>query len=107
MFSVQIAMFKVSEILLWVREKSGNSQGIFFFLLCGNPVIIDIILDIFLNLTCSGVSHVIVDEVHERDINTDFLLILLKELLVSAPNLKIIVMSATVDATRFCEYFNK
>ena len=28
-----------------------------------------------------GISHVFVDEVHERDINTDFLLIVLKNLL--------------------------
>ena len=28
-----------------------------------------------------GISHVFVDEVHERDINTDFLLIVLKNLM--------------------------
>ena len=37
MFSVQMAEFKVSEILLLVREKSGKNQGIFFILMCGNP----------------------------------------------------------------------
>ena len=55
--------------------------------------------------TLTGVSHVIVDEVHERDINTDFLLILLKELLEKNQPLKIIVMSATVNSERFSEYF--
>ena len=38
MFSVQMAEFNVSEILLLVREKSGKNQGIFFILMCGNPV---------------------------------------------------------------------
>ena len=54
----------------------------------------------------SGVSHVIVDEVHERDINTDFLLILLRELLNKNLELKIIVMSATVNSEKFSQYFH-
>lgn len=54
----------------------------------------------------TGVSHVIVDEVHERDINTDFLLILLRELLNENQELKIIVMSATVNSERFSQYFH-
>ena len=53
----------------------------------------------------TGVSHVIVDEVHERDINTDFLLILLKALLDKNQPLKIVVMSATVNSERFSQYF--
>ena len=55
----------------------------------------------------SGVSHVIVDEVHERDINTDFLLILLRELLNKNPELKIVVMSATVNSEKFSQYFHR
>ena len=42
---------------------------------------------------------------HERDINTDFLLIILKKLLVQRPDLKIILMSATLNANMFSEYF--
>lgn len=37
----------------------------------------------------SRVSHVILDEVHERDINCDFLLIMLKKLLTKRPDLKV------------------
>ena len=37
-----------------------------------------------------GISHIFVDEVHERDINTDFLLIILKKLLKQRPDLKVI-----------------
>lgn len=58
------------------------------------------------NTLLKGVSHVIVDEVHERDINTDFLLILLRELLNKNQELKIIVMSATVNSERFSQYFH-
>lgn len=53
-----------------------------------------------------GVSHVFVDEVHERDINTDFLLIVLKQLLQRKPNLKVILMSATLNANMFVDYFS-
>ncbi|XP_078378634.1 uncharacterized protein LOC144661700 [Oculina patagonica] len=58
------------------------------------------------NALLKGVSHVIVDEVHERDINTDFLLILLRELLDKNQELKIVVMSATVNSERFSQYFH-
>ena len=52
-----------------------------------------------------GISHVIVDEIHERDINTDFLLVLLKEMLAVHPGLRVILMSATIDTSLFSEYF--
>lgn len=90
-----------------------------------------------------GISHVIVDEIRkkrsfllsmtndvlsidERDINTDFLLVLLKDMLNAYPQLKVILMSgihlhfflkikdedddkyflATIDVTLFREYFS-
>lgn len=52
-----------------------------------------------------GVTHVIVDEVHERTEESDFLLLVLKDLLVQRPDLKIILMSATLNANLFSEYF--
>ncbi|XP_022086589.1 putative ATP-dependent RNA helicase DHX30 [Acanthaster planci] len=58
------------------------------------------------NPSLTGISHVIVDEVHERDINTDFLLILLKNLLRDNPNLKLILMSASINAQLISSYFN-
>jgi HrpA-like RNA helicase len=36
-----------------------------------------------------GVSHIFVDEIHERDINSDFLLIILRRLLPFRPSLKV------------------
>ena len=56
-----------------------------------------------------NVTHVIVDEVHERDIDTDLLLVVLKQLLAQKKaknqSLKIVLMSATIDPTLFQEYF--
>ena len=52
-----------------------------------------------------GISHVIVDEIHERDINTDFLLVLLKDMLSIYKDLRVILMSATIDTSLFSEYF--
>lgn len=51
------------------------------------------------------VTHIIVDEVHERSIESDFLLIVLKELLLVRTDLKVILMSATVDAERLSAFF--
>ncbi|KAH1049697.1 hypothetical protein GYH30_020286 [Glycine max] len=53
-----------------------------------------------------GVTHVIVDEIHERGMNEDFLLIVLKELLPHRPDLRLILMSATLNAELFSSYFN-
>lgn len=50
------------------------------------------------------VTHLVLDEVHERSIDSDFLLIVLKKLLVRRKDLKVILMSATVDADRFSTY---
>ena len=47
----------------------------------------------------------IIDEAHERSLNIDFLLGYLKRLMPRRPDLKIIVTSATIDATRFAEHF--
>ena len=52
-------------------------------------------------------THIILDEVHERDIDMDFLLIVVKRLLaLNSKNTKVILMSATVDAKMFADYFS-
>jgi len=53
----------------------------------------------------SDVSHVVVDEVHERSLDTDFLLALLRDVLRYRKDLKVILMSATLDADIFMNYF--
>uniref|UniRef100_A0A8C0QMV6 RNA helicase n=3 Tax=Chelonoidis abingdonii TaxID=106734 RepID=A0A8C0QMV6_CHEAB len=52
-----------------------------------------------------GISHVIVDEIHERDINTDFLMVVLRDVVEAYPEIRVILMSATIDTSMFCEYF--
>ncbi|PWA42003.1 hypothetical protein CTI12_AA548740 [Artemisia annua] len=52
-----------------------------------------------------GVTHVFVDEIHERGMNEDFLLIVLKELLSRRRDLRLILMSATLNAELFSNYF--
>lgn len=52
------------------------------------------------------ITHLVVDEVHERSIDSDFLLIMLRSLLQRHPDLKVILMSATVNAQRFSEYLD-
>lgn len=59
-----------------------------------------------LEIGLRGISHIIVDEVHERDVNTDFLLIILRDLVFIYPDLRIILMSATIDVTMFSNYFH-
>ncbi|XP_048515742.1 dosage compensation regulator isoform X2 [Athalia rosae] len=54
-----------------------------------------------------GVSHVIVDEIHERDVNSDFIMVILRDMIHLYPDLRVILMSATIDTTLFSEYFNK
>lgn len=55
--------------------------------------------------TLDDVSHIVVDEVHERSLDTDFLLILVKRIISKRKDLKIILMSATLDAEVFAGYF--
>lgn len=53
-----------------------------------------------------SISHVIVDEVHERSEESDFILLILKELLQKRSDLKVVLMSATLNAKLFSDYFN-
>ncbi|CAD5217543.1 unnamed protein product [Bursaphelenchus okinawaensis] len=53
-----------------------------------------------------GVSHLIIDEIHERDVDTDFLLVIIRDMARAFPNLKVILMSATIDTNLFTNYFD-
>ena len=52
-------------------------------------------------------SILVLDEVHERNIESDFLLIVLRKLMLRAPRIKVVLMSATVNATKFSNYFSQ
>ena len=52
-----------------------------------------------------SVTHLLIDEVHERDANTDFLLLVVRNLIFSRPDLRIVIMTATLDTAKFSAYF--
>ncbi|KAI9360815.1 P-loop containing nucleoside triphosphate hydrolase protein [Zopfochytrium polystomum] len=69
------------------------TTGILLRMLAGDP-------------SLSKVSHVIVDEVHERSVDSDFLLVILRELVAQRPDFRLILMSATIDSETFAGYFS-
>lgn len=66
-------------------------------------------------LTLESISHLVIDETHERDVNTDFTLTLLKGMMVAAAKKsspanvtqlpRLILMSATASSELFVNYF--
>lgn len=53
------------------------------------------------------VTHLVIDEVHERTLDGDFLLIVLRKLLCRRPSLRVVLMSATVNASKFSNYLSQ
>lgn len=53
----------------------------------------------------ANTTHLVIDEVHDRDLNTDFLLLTIKLELERNKGLKVILMSATMDLEALSTYF--
>ncbi|KAM9735606.1 LOW QUALITY PROTEIN: ATP-dependent RNA helicase DHX29 [Menidia menidia] len=54
-----------------------------------------------------SLTHIIVDEVHERSVQSDFLLTILKDVVMRRSDLRLVLMSATVDCDKFSNYFSR
>ncbi|PHH86475.1 hypothetical protein CDD83_10196 [Cordyceps sp. RAO-2017] len=54
----------------------------------------------------AGYSALMIDEAHERTVHTDILLALVKDLARERRDLKLLISSATMNATKFSEYFD-
>jgi HrpA-like RNA helicase len=52
------------------------------------------------------VTYLIIDEVHERSVDTDILCLLCRRLLHQNPHIRLVLMSATLAAAMYQEYFN-
>lgn len=50
-------------------------------------------------------THLIIDEVHERSVDTDVLCLLCRRLLNSHPTIRLVLMSATIAAELYSQYF--
>ncbi|GJM88939.1 hypothetical protein PR202_ga05522 [Eleusine coracana subsp. coracana] len=116
-----------------LESKGGKNSSI---MLCTNGVLLNLLIGRGTNNTSnkqhskclgddaiSGITHIIVvmsllrfsiyveytcneDEIHERDRFSDFMLTILRDLLPQYPHLRIVLMSATLDAERFSKYFD-
>ncbi|MCL2294272.1 MAG: ATP-dependent RNA helicase [Spirochaetes bacterium] len=59
------------------------------------------------DIMLSKYSCIIVDEAHERSLNIDFIMGLLKKIVEARPDFKVIISSATINTSIFSEYFDE
>ena len=52
-------------------------------------------------------THIILDEIHERSTDADFALIIVRRLVANSSNLKVIIMSATMESNLIASYFEE
>ncbi|KAJ3566644.1 hypothetical protein NPX13_g7061 [Xylaria arbuscula] len=62
-------------------------------------------LELVADPTLSRYKCIIIDEAHERTVNTDILMAKLKGIATKRSDLKVVIMSATLDADKFKKYF--
>ena len=84
------------------KEKISNNTKIKF--VTDGMLVRECIIDKYL----SKYSYIILDEIHERSIHSDILLSICKDLILNNKrnDLKLIIMSATLNPNKFLNYFN-
>ncbi|XVF60717.1 hypothetical protein PTKIN_Ptkin08bG0070700 [Pterospermum kingtungense] len=87
-----------------LESKGGRHSSIIF---CTNGVLLRVLVSNSRSKRqdISDMTHIIMDEIHERDCFCDFMLAIIRDLLPSYPHLRLVLMSATLDAERFSQYF--
>ncbi|ESQ51633.1 hypothetical protein EUTSA_v10016152mg [Eutrema salsugineum] len=85
-----------------LQSKGGRHSSVVF---CTNGILLRVLVGKGSVSCVSDITHIIVDEIHERDCYSDFMLAIIRDLLPSNPHLRLILMSATLDAERFSGYF--
>uniref|UniRef100_A0A1J3IMI5 Putative ATP-dependent RNA helicase YTHDC2 n=1 Tax=Noccaea caerulescens TaxID=107243 RepID=A0A1J3IMI5_NOCCA len=85
-----------------LQSKGGRHSSVVF---CTNGILLRVLVGKGSVSYVSDITHIIVDEIHERDCYSDFMLAIIRDLLPSNPHLRLILMSATLDAERFSGYF--
>jgi len=66
-----------------------------------------IVSKLMADITLKEYDALIIDEAHERNVNIDFIFLLIKKTLKLRPNFKLIIMSATINPDIFLKYFEK
>ena len=84
-----------------IRFSDQTKPGTYIKLMTDGMLLSEAQTDRFLN----QYDTIIVDEAHERSLNIDFLLGNLKRLLSKRQDLKVIITSATIDASRYSHHF--
>ncbi|KAI0497618.1 hypothetical protein KFK09_020850 [Dendrobium nobile] len=97
------------------ESKGGKNSSIMF---CTNGILLRLLIGRGANTsemankkisardTLLEITHIIVDEIHERERFCDIMLAIIRDLLPAYPHLRLILMSATIDAERFSKYFS-
>ena len=91
-----------NEVGFKIRFSDQVSDRTYVKLMTDGILLAEIQQDRFLN----QYDTIIIDEAHERSLNIDFILGILKQLLPKRPDLKLIITSATIDPERFSKHFD-
>ena len=67
-----------------------------------------LIRECIIDKNLSKYKYIILDEIHERSIHTDILMMICKDLIINKKrkDLKLIIMSATLNPKKYMDYFN-